>query len=340
MTRRGVLILVLAVAVVSTLGALFAQRVYLRPAGVLDTKIESLRADILEMEESLDRHPGVRAELRTVSATMLPGEIDQAEHLLRTELTELCESAGLTVLKVDSQSPRAAANPISKSRATSDALKKAIAKRTDFLTMTGTVQARGGLSQALGAMALVRAQPWAHQFRSFSLRPQGEAGDDYELRFEVTTAFSPELTAGRASPPERVAMESVADSSWRPIVDHNVFRLPPPPAPPPVVVEKPAPSHPTPVRPPDAPPYKDWRITSIVSVGSMAGQEARTEVMLLNVKNQQRRTLTPGEKVLGASLVEASGEVAVFEIDGVRSRVRLGSTLDVREPISQVDRRP
>ncbi len=339
MTRTGVLILVLAAAVVSTLGALFAQRVYLKPSGVLDAKIESLRTNILEMEESLDRHPGVRAELRTVSATMLPGEIDQAEHLLRTELTELCESAGLKVLKVDSLSPRAAANPISKSRATSDAIKKAIAKRTDFLTMTGTVQARGGLSQALGAMALVRAQPWAHQFRSFSLRPQGEAGDDYELRFEVTTAFSPELTAGRASPPERVTMDSVADSSWRPIVDRNVFRLPPP-APPPVVVERPEQAHPTPVRPPDAPPYKDWRITSIVSVGSMAGQEPRTEVMLLNVKNQQRRTLTPGEKVLGASLVEASGEVAVFEVEGVRSRVRLGSTLDVREPISQVDSRP
>jgi hypothetical protein len=56
-------------------------------------------------------------------------------------------------------------------------------------------------------------------------------------------------------------------------------------------------------------------------------------VIVVNMKSGESRTLTPGETLLDAKLIEGEGERAVFELGGKRFEVLNGGTLASRRPL-------
>jgi len=311
----------LAVIVVFAFGT---WRFYLSPRGELLAQQRQLQSELGWYENELDLSYRPRERLQEFAQTTLGGSLDEIEHTFRSRLGELAQSAGLGEVVVSSGAPDNAMNPAGSGRGrVRGPLGKMLSDSRDALLLHGSIRGEGPLDALLRMMAVVDAQPWVHRVGGFSIKPLDKERQRFELRLDVDTLVVEDLVGPDAEPPPVITLASVPSDRWRPIAERNVF-APPAPEPPPAIAEAPPPPVPDPGPPP--PPFGEWKVTG--AARGIAGWEA----MLTNRKTGERKRLTPGDSVLGATLREVFTDRVVFELDEQRFAVRLGDTLLEREP--------
>ncbi|MDX2017046.1 MAG: hypothetical protein SFY95_05310 [Planctomycetota bacterium] len=330
----------LALAAGGTVGALVlylvADAAYFSPRAEKLAQLDALRASIVSLDEKMEDDLAARKRLKDVGARTLGSRFDAVEHKFRTGLSRLAERAGLAQIRVDSDPAEAIANPLlTNTRVTNvrSALRRA---PRDFNVIRGSLRGVGTLEQALRTLAAVEAQPWVHRVASVQIRPIGPAdqpAERFEFRVTALTLFVPDLAP--AGPEDEVKLADASAGSellLGPILSRNPFREPAPPPPAVTVAQtSPAPAqNAQPEQPPapPPPPYAEWRL-----VGVMLGSRG-PEALMVNARTREAITMTRGMQLLDATMLDAEGERAVFEIRGQRFELTTGATLSQRRPIS------
>jgi hypothetical protein len=206
--------------------------------------------------------------------------------------------------------------------------------RPDFMSLTATLKGTGSLDQVVRTLATLQMQPWVHRIEGFSIKPPGRDRDRVDLDVLLTTVYLPDKAPKRdVAAPIWQPIGEAEFAQWRAIVDKNVFKEPPPTAPPapgPAVPPGTGPAGAAPPAPPaPPPPYADWRVTGVVQ--AVTGPQ----LMLVNLKTKEWKTLDVGGMVLDVRFVAGSGEVAKVAIGTTIFEVRIGQTLADRTPASQ-----
>jgi hypothetical protein len=322
--HRARLIATAAVALLLLGVAAVAHYAYFAPRQRLDAQLRTLRAETTALEDRLDGRRRVRQITERIAPTLLVAERDAVEHRFRTLLTRLGEQAGLEKVVVTQAEPQPRTNPAA--RAFPSSARRRFEQTPDFAVIRATVEGEGTLQQAVGALALLESQPWAHRVESVAFQPAGAQGARMTFRASVSTILAPDLARKDAPEPALAPVAPELEPAARLLAARDVFRPPPPPpAPaPPAVAQQPRP------RPPAGPPpptYADWRLTGVVLL------RGQPEAWLLNTRSGERRVVRQGDRVLDAALVAGEGERAVFEIDGKQYEVTTGQTLDGRRPV-------
>lgn len=327
MNRVGTFIAI-GVGCVALLGGgyLAYAEVYARPMAKARADLSRWRSRASGYERDMEAAGPVRARLSQVAATTLGTSEEEVAHRFRSLLHEMAASAGLSDITITEGRTSVEINPAASNRRLGFARDE---QRTpDFQVMNGEVRGTGRLEQVAGLLELSERQVWIHRVSSFSVTPVGDARELFEVRVSVATLILPDM-----GPPAGVRqavkpLEPGAEAAWASIVSKNVFRLPqPPPAQPvPRVEPTPVPVPQVPVGPPPQ-PYFAWRLA-----GVMQGARGASVVMVDDAASRSTSVVV-GESVLDALLVSASGESAVFVIDGVEFEVRLGQSLADRRAI-------
>lgn len=308
---------------------------YARPRAKLVKQIEetTLRADAIE--ETLSGQFEVADRARALSATALGSNLSEVSARFRDGLSRIAETSGLKNVLVDHGEPREPQNPARAASGVSSWLKSQLrSSGGDFQVLRGTVKGSGTLDQALRAIGLLQAQAWAHRIESVTLRSaatkEGQPAR-CEVSVEVLTMIPPGATATELTitlldeRANAVISSIVSKDSLRRVLltaeqtqrEVTVVAAPP-------TGDANKPQVPAPIA---FAPYEEWRLTGIAS--GRTGVQA----FFVNIKNSQQVTVYRGGFVLDAVLIEASGEVAVFEIGGKRYELRNGQTLDLRKPL-------
>lgn len=266
----------------------------------------------------------VRERLAAQASGTLGASAEVVEHRFRTGLSAIATAAGLGDVVVTQNRPVPEGNPAARERVrdfTRDQLRV-----PDFYTVAGELRAKGTLEQVTRAIALAQAQPWVARVASFSIRPESEDRQQFELRLLVQTVVLPDVAKdGDTTPPMIVEPGEEAQRLVVAVAARNAFAPPKPePVRPPRQEQRQA-DRPPP--PPPPPPYDVWRLNAVVSAGG------QVEAWLVNIKSGEWRSLRPGEGVLDAVLVEAGGEKAVFRIGEQAFQVLLNETLAQRQPV-------
>lgn len=320
-TRGAIIGVAASVALVAVLG--LASALFFGPRTELLDRIGQTRERIADLESRLEEQVPTRRRQRELSATLLAKDQDLAEHRFRTALSAIGERCGLSRIRVNHGQPSAVVNPVVNVRSAPTGLKRQLRSRPDFMVLRGQIEAVGTLEETLNLIALVQAQPWAHRFEGFALRPQKDR-ESFEIRLDVSTILAPDLLKDNGPDPTIAPAIPGSEALWRSVLAKNVFQAPPadaPPSPPPETI---AAAPPPPATEPA--PYHDYRLTGVVR--SSQGVVA----FLLNTRSGERVTLLEGGRVLDAVLVDGRGEKAVFDINGQRFEIFNGNTLAARRP--------
>lgn len=299
-----------------------ADRVYLRPSAAIRAEADTLRERTEWFDSSARGVRETRVALRDIASTMLGREQMVVEHRLRGLLSELAAREGLSEVVVTHGRPRGVENPAQdRGSGVSRGLRRLLGERPDFAVVQARLKGEGTLEQTLRTLASVRAQPWAHRIEGFSISPKGRERRVFELKVDLATVFAGDLATDSAETPALVPAEETALGVVQRLTARDPFRLAEPVAAAPPAAPRPAPV----TRAPPAPPYDRWRVTGVLETSDGAG--VVVEVMLARTDTGELRTLRVGDAVLDASLVEAAGETAVFELEGKRIAIRTGQTL-------------
>ncbi len=306
---------------------LLARVFVLGPAWEMRGKIANAREITGGLSTQLERYENATDRLRAVGSTMLAADRDVLEHRLRAGLSTIATDSGLSEVVVSNSPPRAVANPAAQVRMSGGwgKLRDRLRRQTDFYVVRGRVQGTGTLESAMLTLAAIEAQGWVHRIEGLTLRPVGAERELVELKVDFAIAMAPDL-APRDAPahaPDASDTGDEAIAGLTQIALRGLFRVPPRAPEPAVVVEtKPEPK-PDPA--PKPPPYENWRLA-----GVMGGN--RVEAVVVHTSNGKSRVLEPGDRLMGATFEEGSGERAVFRIDEKRYEILLGKSLaDRRE---------
>jgi hypothetical protein len=320
-----------AIAITLALGLGAYQYLYALPKGELVKALHQQQTSNAAFEKALLRRSEIRSGLKAVANSTLGATKDEVDTRFRTALHSIAASCALTGISVNTQAPDKQENPMAGAKnmgASYSRIKSEMRKGADFYVVPGMLTGTGTLDQVLRTAAMVKQQPWVHRVQSFSLKPVGKERSHFELRLGVSTILlPPDLAPKERGEPVVLALSDSADSTWKKMVQKNIFREPPPPAAPAVAAQPPA--EPPPVPSISRPAYDDWKLTGVVQ--SRLGIEA----FLVNTKSGQRMTLPTGSAVADARFVEGSGERAVFEIDGQQFEIINGQTLEQRRPLTR-----
>jgi Tfp pilus assembly PilM family ATPase len=274
-----------------------------------------------------------RIALRELASTMLGREPTVVEHRLRGLLSELAARESLGSVVVTHGRPRVAASPAGeRGSGVARGFRRLLGDRQDFAVVGARLQGLGTLEQCLSTLAAARAQPWVHRVEGFSISPKGRDNAAYEIKIDLATVFAPDLVPADAEAPGLLEADPADVARVARVVARDPFRLAEP-----AVAAAPAPPRPPSVEKPEpAPPYDKWRVVGVLIVGARGDPQAGIEVMLARTDTPETRTLKPGDPILGARLESASGETAVFVLDGTRVAVRTGQTLNQAVPAESV----
>lgn len=342
--HKAVLIPVLAVMFVGVGGLAYYLHFY-RHKATLDEEYAKGQQDVASFQEWLEARPDADEKLREIAGATLGFNLEVVDSRFRSGLARMATIAGLvdgdTVI-TPRGSPTPVKNPTADSRANSVAefrpfLSDKTVSAADFYTMEATIKGTGSFDAATRLLALAQTQPWIWSVKSFSLKPKDDEATRFEIVATVTTAVLPDLAppsdeAGDGTKPE-VEPPAIKDPpadyilAIGSIAKRNVF-APPPPAPPPIEVTQanttviPDQGPVKPVKRDPPPPYHEWRLTGL-SGSPTQGRLA----WMLNTRTGTARLLKPGEGVIGAVLVEALGDQAVFKIGDARYTLALNETL-------------
>jgi len=308
--------------------------VYANPRDELLGKIKGARDEEQRLVGLLKQRAVVNKKLAEFGATTLGKKLDVVDKRFRDGLNQIAAQCGLGGVVVQTGVPQSHPSPLRSAKGVQSSLKTALGKQSkdgDFQVIEGTLKGTGTLDQVLRALASVQAQAWVHRVDDFSIKPKGKERDQFDFLVSVSTMIAPALVATDKEPtvvPAPQAMEAM----WSAVAGKNMFREPPPPAPPPaapptVVAQTPTPT-PTPA-PPPPPPYNDWKLVGVVRTAK------GVEAWVLNTKTNERAVLPPGGKVLELTIVDGTGERAVFDIGGQKFAFVNGQVLGVRTPAEQ-----
>lgn len=309
---------------------------YARPMADAQERLASVTDAVDSLEDRLRDRRVVQRDLREFAQSTLGQKRDEVDHRFSAGLRTLAERSGLTRVVVTRREPVKMANPITRmSQLQPSSIKRPLRNAPDFYVLGGTLTGTGSLENVLRAMAEIDAQPWC-RVDGFSLRPTSKKGDSFTLELDIVSPWAPDMLKAELPEPTLVKASPEADFSLRAIVARNAFREegkavaaanPPEVVTPPAANPNPAPQEPPPVLPPPPPPYAEWKLTGVV-LGRATGLQA----MFSNTRTNQNVTILKGAKVEDATLVDGSGETAVFEIGGKLFRVRIHQTLADRTP--------
>ncbi len=326
-------VLVGGVAIVG-LGGLTAYRNYYKtPRDGLDKEIRLYREAVSKREDELEGMAAERQRLKAFGASSLGRSEEEVAAEARSVVNQIATRLRLIDPKVATRPALPVASPAT---AKADDLG---AKRgsTDFYEVPITFTARGELDEIVRALATLDAQKWVHRIDRFVLIPSGAKREFVDLTVDMVTLYVPEAEFAAARDPNAARWtepDAAVLERWAVISTSNRFREPPPPpaAPPVTVQQELAPAAPAPKPPSSGPGYGDYRVTAVVR-GS-----AGWEVWLVGsgkAGNGSTKVVKVGEKVLEATLVDASGERAVFEEGGKRFAVGINKSLAEREASAQ-----
>lgn len=327
---------VVGIAVLAAAVWLAAETFYLKEHRVLaDERAELVRATAAFADASRGSRD-TRVALRDLASTMLGRERTVVEHRLRGLLSELAERESLTGVVVSHGRPRVAQNPAGeRGSGVARGFRRLLGDSQDFAVVDARLQGIGSLEQCLRTLAASRAQPWIHRVEGFSISPKGKDRAVYEVKIDLATLFAPDLVPEDAEAPTLHASSEADTALVSRLAARDPFTLVDPvvaaaPPPPPAPTPKPDP------KPEPGPPYDKWRVVGVLQIAGGPGAADAVEVMLARIDTAESRTLKPGDAVLGATLESASGETAVFLLDGERVAVRTGETLAQARPAEEV----
>jgi hypothetical protein len=320
MSRRIRVILVGAAGLgLAVVGGAAYRTLYASPRAALEARAAQIRADVDARERATDELPGLRKRLAAAAATTLGTDEETVSAALRTALNEILAHGRMADPSVSTRRPEAVRNPAA--ARVSEITDRAARNRPDLFAVEATARATGSLEAALRTLATLQAQPWAHRIDRWTIAPVDRSRERFELTVELTSAYLAERFGPTLAdaPKAWKAIDEEAQSQVRPILARAAFKAPPPAPAAAVVAES---------RPP-APPYEDWRITSL--------SRGRTgwEMWLRNTRSGQTLTVMAGERVMDARFIDATVEAATLEIGGARYVVALGQALSDRRPVSQ-----
>jgi len=298
-------------------------RVYAGPMADARADLVRFRNASRAYERDLETAGAVKARLREIGATTLGTSDEQVAHNFRSLLHEMAAMAGLSDITVTQNRTANETNPAMQARLAG--IPRGESRTVDFWVMNGEIRGVGTLDQVARALSLSDRQSWVHRVPSFSVAPVNDERDRFEVRIAVATLILPDLGPGADAAATVTPLEPGAEAAWASIVSKNVFRLPDAAAPvaPPTTESVPD----VPAGPPPH-PYFAWRLAGVMEGGR------GVRVVMVNDAAGQSVAVGVGERVLDAALVRASGEAAVFTIDGVEFEVRLGRTLAERGQVS------
>jgi len=309
--------------VVLVVAAVGVWKVYLVPRAALLEEEATLLDGVRWYEEELGGAGEVRRRLEEFAATTLGSDSDEIEHTFRARLGELAREAGLEGVVVSSGAPDPVSNPAGEGRGrVRGRLGDLLRESPDAWVMGGSIRGEGSLEAVASTVAVVGAQAWVHRMPSFTIKPVGKARDRFELRVEVATLIVPDLIGEDFEPPRVVTLGELDAGRWMRIAERNVFAPPREPSSPEPAAAEVAQAEP----PPPPPPFGEWKLTGVAR--GVEGPEA----LLWNTRTGERRRLVPGDSLLGARLVGVSVDGVTFELEEERFAVRLGGTLEEREP--------
>jgi hypothetical protein len=324
-------------AAFAVLGYLAWLTMYHRPMQEARERLTSAEVSVRDLSDKLREGKVVRRDLAEQAARTLGKSLDTVSHRYTAGLRAIAERNGLGRVVVTHREPERVMSPLTKTTGVRpEEMRKRLRATPDFLLLRGTLSAQGTLEQVTRTLAEVDAQAWC-RIDSMAVRPLTKEAERFALDLGVSAPLMPDLLAAENPEPELV--KERPESSWaqQAIVARNSFRAEPKvaaaPTPPVVVNPEPTPSpgatptQPESPLPAPPPPYADWRLTGLV-VGARTG----TQAMLSNTRTNATVTVLRGGKVEDATLVEAKGETAVFEIGGSRFEVRVNQTLADRVP--------
>lgn len=306
--------------------SLVARIFVLGPASELRGKIARAKETAQGFSSRIDGLESAQDRLLAVGETMLARDRDLLEHRLRAGLSDLATRSGLRDVVVTNTPPRAVENPAARVRMTGGytALRQRLRSRADFYVVRGRVQGAGSLDAALTALASLESQAWVHRVEGVTIRPAGGDRSVVEFKADFAIVMAPDL-APREAPSQAPEIAPAGDQMLAGVgrlTSRGLFAAPPKAPEPVVVVKQPDPE---PMPAPKPPPYENWRLA-----GVMGGN--RVEAVVVHTSNGRSRLLGVGDRVLGATFEEGSGERAVFRIGQKRYEVLLGKSLaDRRE---------
>jgi hypothetical protein len=296
------------------------------------------RTGIADRDREMEGRARIKRELTRLAETMLGTDEETVTAAARTSLNEIVAHYGLTNMSVTTARPMGVKNPAAEARVTEfvDKKQKNLRSRPDFMAISATLNGTGTLEQVTRTMATLEVQPWVHRIDAFNFKPLGKEREQIELNVILTTVYVTDTDLRKRevmAEGERMwrPVEEAEFSLWRPLVAKNVFREPPPP--PPAVPVAPAslaaavaaPEQPPPVRV----PYEEWRVSGITRGVDGA------QLMLVNEKTKEWKTLNAGGMVLDAKFVDGSGEVARIAIGEAQFEVKTGQRLSERRLVAK-----
>lgn len=294
-------------------------RVYAGPMAEARADLVRFRRAASAYERDLESAPGVKARLREIGATTLGTSEEAVAHNFRSLLHEAAAMGGLSQITISENRTANETNPAMQARLAG--VPRSESRTVDFWVMNGEIRGIGTLDQVARTLALSDRQSWIHRVPSFSVAPVNDARDLFDVRIAVATLILPDMPPPADRPAAVTPLEPGAEAAWASIVSKNVFRIPDPAAPAAPPALPPTQSVPDVPAAPPPQPYFAWRLA-----GVMDGARG-VRVVMVNDQAGQSVAVGVGESVLDAALVRASGESAVFSVDGVEFEVRLGRTL-------------
>lgn len=313
--------------------ALWKYRGYSKERDALSRRIGDYQVGIGSRDREMEERGRAIKDLKRFASTTLGSEEEKVTASLRKNLNEMIAHFGLIESSVSSARPTGVKNPAGEARVAEFSGKDRanFANVPDFYAVAATMTAKGTLEQAMRVLATIQVQPWVHRMDGFTLKPNGKERDRVELTVMLTTLFfTDEKLRDKLEDPGWRPVREAEFASWRPIVVKNAFREPPPAVAPKIEVAAAPPAPPpgpAPVPPVPPPPYEDWRVSGVVK-----GKDG-PQIMLVNEKTKEWRTLDAGGVVLDVKFTDCAGEVAQISIGEEKYTVRSGQRLSERARI-------
>ena len=307
MTRRNTYILACSSAIaVLVVGWLMYSSMYAGPRADLVHRLDTMNGTISRQSAETRKLNRAEKSLKEIAATTLGGSYEIVDHRLKTLLMEIGTQNGLVDPKISSRNPQARRNPASEAREPKE-ITRQLKDQFDFSVVSATFEAQGPLESVLRVAETIGIQPWAHRVDVLDIKPVNTERKAFLLVLSLQTILMPDLVAADVPMPDLVSISSDRDANVVRVAASSPFLLPPPKVEP-KAVETPKPQRNDPPRPVDPEEkFRAWRVTGVVRRPGPV-----MEAWLINTKNNSTRVLQVGEKVAGATLVEASADVAVL----------------------------
>lgn len=314
--RRGIAIAGVFVVVFIALFLMrsLADKLYFAERRQLKDQIKTKSAQLADYRQARLNHKKVKSELQGFVDHTLGDDLELVGHKLRTRLSRLAESAGMTPAS-DIKSSHEKESP-AKSAFGRSGFQRQLREEKDFVEVEGWVSATGTLEQVLTLIESINAEPWLKRIDQLTIDPN-DNGAKVQVNITLTTLFLPKQTP---NPDAVIASNGLNSERYALLVRTNPFRLPPPaPNPPPVPAQS----------APEAFPFGQWLLTGI------AQSAAGPEIWLLNQHTRETKYLNIGERLNDIKLVAVRGETAEFLIGADRFTVAVGKNLNDRTPLKQ-----